>query len=287
MNGARIKYISSMLIFGSVGLLVRLLPLTSAQIALGRGSIGCLFLVGAFFLLRKRLSFEHIRADLIVLIISGISIGINWILLFQSYRYTTIATATICYYLAPVIVVLLSPLVLGETLNRLKIVCIITTLVGFVLITGWGGPGSNDLLGILYGVGAAFFYAVIILANKFLRHVTNMERTIIQLGISTIALLPYVLSTTGTATNLSLKSFGLLLIVGIVHTGLAYYLYFSGLNGLSGQTAALFSYFDPLTAILFSALFLSEPLVAAQIIGGVLILGSTLVNDLLSPKKTT
>lgn len=275
-----------MIIFGSIGLIVRMLPWPSAQIALGRGLIGSIFLLATVLIMRKRLSLKRMRSDLLLLAGSGIAIGINWILLFQSYRYTTIATATICYYLAPVIVVFLSPLILGERLNRLKSGCIIAALGGIVLISGAGGRGANDPLGIIYGGGAAVFYAAVILLNKFLRHVTNLERTVIQLAIASTALLPYVLVTAPVAAaDFSFHNLLLLLIIGIVHTGLAYYLYFSGLNGLNGQTAALFSYLDPLTAILLSALLLREPLGPAKIIGGILILGSTLISDFFAQKN--
>ncbi len=287
MNTAKIKYISAMLIFGSVGLVVRMLPFPSAQIALARGFIGCLFLLASVFFFRKHLSLQRIRADLWVLILSGIAIGINWILLFQSYRYTSISNATICYYCAPVIVVVLSPFVLKEKLTLVNSCCIGAALLGIILITGSSGAaGSNDLAGILYGLGAAAFYASVILLNKFFRHVTNMERTIVQLAAATISLFPYVLLTSPVdAGMITLQSIALLLVVGVIHTGFSYFLYFSGLNTLKGQTAALFSYIDPLTAILLSALLLKEPMGLKQILGGILILGSTLAIDILARQE--
>lgn len=276
-----------MLIFGSVGLVVRMLPFPSAQIALARGFIGCLFLLASVFFFRKHLSLQRIRADLWVLILSGIAIGINWILLFQSYRYTSISNATICYYCAPVIVVVLSPFVLKEKLTLVNSCCIGAALLGIILITGSSGAaGSNDLAGILYGLGAAAFYASVILLNKFFRHVTNMERTIVQLAAATISLFPYVLLTSPVdAGMITLQSIALLLVVGVIHTGFSYFLYFSGLNTLKGQTAALFSYIDPLTAILLSALLLKEPMGLKQILGGILILGSTLAIDILARQE--
>ncbi len=286
MNTAKIKYISAMLIFGSVGLFVRMLPFPSAQIALARGLIGCLFLLSSVFCFRKQLSLRRIRADLWVLIFSGVAIGINWILLFQSYRYTSISNATICYYCAPVIVVLLSPLILKEKLTTVKLCCIGAALLGVILITGSGGQGSNDLAGILYGLGAAAFYAAVVLLNKFFRRVTNMERTIVQLGAATVSLFPYVLLTSPIDTGLiTTQSIFLLLVVGIIHTGFSYFLYFSGLGALKGQTAALFSYIDPLTAILLSALLLKEPMGLKQIVGGALILGSTLAVDFFTKQE--
>lgn len=285
----KIKYISSMLIFGSVGLFVRHIPLPSAQIALVRGIIGGLVLLAAMALLRKKISLERIRADLWVLFFSGIAIGINWIFLFQAYRYTTIANATICYYLAPVIVIFLSPFILKEKLNPLKIGCILAAVMGIWLMTGFGAAGSyrgeNDFIGILYGLGAAAFYASVMILNKFIRHVTDWERTVIQLAFASLSLLPYVLITAiKDYAPLTITGVILLLIVGVIHTGFAYFLYFSGLNALKGQTAALLSYIDPLTAILLSAFILSEKMGIWQILGGILILGGTMLHEMVSER---
>jgi len=287
VNQARLKYISAMLIFGSVGLFVRYIPLPSSGIALGRGIIGCLFLLLMMFILRKRISFKRVRADLIILILSGAAIGINWIFLFEAYRYTTIANATICYYLAPVIVVFLSPFILKEKLTFIKVCCILAAITGIILITGIGEEqGANDLKGIIYGLGAALFYASVIILNKFFRHVTDFERTVIQLFFASASLLPYVaLTYPSDGQAIEITGVILLLTVGIIHTGFAYFLYFSGLNALKGQTAALLSYIDPLTAIILSTVILSEKMGILQVVGGFLILGGTMLNEIFSEKK--
>ena len=296
MKAAKLKYMSAMLIFGSVGLFVRYIPLASAQIALGRGVIGCLVLLVLMVFLRKKISWKRIRADIWILIFSGTAIGINWIFLFQAYRYTTIANATICYYLAPVIVIFLSPFILKEKLTAVKVGCILAAVVGIWLVTGFGGVaggdirsgfrhGENDLVGIMYGLGAAAFYASVIILNKFFRHVTDLERTVIQLSFAALSLFPYVLMTMSERMEaLTITSVILLIVVGAVHTGLAYYLYFSGLHALKGQTAALLSYLDPLTAILLSALILSEKVGTLQILGGVFILGGTMFNEIAAKR---
>jgi len=283
-----------MLIFGTVGLFVRYIYLPSEQIALGRGIIGCLVLLTTMTLLRKKISWQRIRGDIWILLFSGIAIGVNWIFLFQSYRYTTIANATICYYLAPVIVVFLSPFILKEKLTVVKVGCILAAVLGIWLITGMGGlagngsSGENDLIGILFGLGAAVFYASVIILNKFFKHVTDLERTLIQLVFASLSLLPYVLLRMPSSIGaITVTGVILLLVLGIVHTGFSYYLYFSGLHALKGQTAALLSYIDPLTAILLSALILSEKMGVLQVLGGVLILGGTMFNEVAknSPYK--
>ncbi|MDR2545978.1 MAG: DMT family transporter [Lachnospiraceae bacterium] len=284
MSKAKLKYITAMLIFGSVGLFVRLIPLPSAQIALFRGITGSVVMLAAMFILHEKLSWKRVRADMWVLLASGAAIGINWILLFQAYRFTSIANATICYYLAPVLVLFASPLILKEKLTWLKTFCILAAVVGIVLMTGGGSSGGDDLAGILLGLGAAVFYATVIILNKFLRHVTDYERTVIQLAFAALSLLPYVLLATPFVPlqgngELNITGVILLLVLGVFHTGFAYYLYFSGLHSLKGQTAALLSYIDPMTAILFSTLLLSEAMGGGEILGGILILGGAMLGE--------
>ena len=271
---SKLKYISSMLIFGSVGLFVRYIPLDVAQIAWARGIIGCCFLLAMLFFIREKMSWRRLRPDIWVLLASGAAIGINWIFLFLSYNHTSIANATICYYLAPVIVVFLSPFLLKEKLSGAKVCCILAALLGIVLMTGFPGRGTNDLLGIIYGLLAALFYATVIILNKYIRHATDFERTVFQLAFTVAALGPYVLIATPPPAAIDARAIALLLVLGVVHTGFAYYLYFSGLHALKAQTAALLSYIDPLTAIILSTLILHEQMTVWQIVGGVLILGA-------------
>jgi RarD protein len=287
MKKARIQFILSMLIVGSIGLFVRNIPFSSAQIALVRGVLGCSFILLFSLLSGKNVSGEKIKANLRILIVSGIALGLNWILLFQAYKYTTISNATICYYFAPVLVMILSPLVLKESLNVLKVMCIVAALVGLICIAGISQTsGENDFVGILYGLGAAVLYATVIFSNKRLKDITGIESAIVQLGIAAVSLLPYVLLTDGFQLNeMTVKPIALLLIVGIVHTGVVYILYFSSMRELPGQSIAALSYVDPVVAILLATLFLHEKMTIMQIIGGILILGATFVNEMYGQKK--
>ena len=224
-----------------------------------------------------------------MLTLSGAFIGFNWILLFEAYRYTTVATATLCYYLAPVFVILAAPILFGEALTLRKGICVAAALVGMVFVsdvTLGGISGSGELLGILLGVGAAVLYAGVVLMNKMLTGVPAYDRTIVQLGAAALALLPYVLVTErGTVLGWSGPVIPLLLVLGIVHTGIAYALYFGGIKDLPAQTSALLSYIDPVSAIILSAVFLGERLTASGAVGAVLVLGATLISELSLPHK--
>jgi drug/metabolite transporter (DMT)-like permease len=229
--------------------------------------------------------FSAVRRNLPLLIPSGAALGINWILLFEAYRYTTVAAATICYYLAPVFVILVSPLLLRERITRKKGICAAVSLIGMVLVSGIfsgsAGTTSSNGKGILLGLSAAVFYAAVVLLNKKITGLAALERTVLQLGLSSAVLLPYVLVTGGLGDIASLPLTGavLLLVVSIVHTGLTYTLYFGSIGHLSAQTAALLSYIDPVVAVLLSALVLREPLGLPGILGAVLVLGSTMVSE--------
>lgn len=287
MKLARLQLIASMVIFGTIGLFVRYIPLPSSVIACVRGFVGMLFLLLVMALRRKKPDTAAIRKNLLVLIVSGAAIGINWILLFEAYRYTTVATATLCYYLAPMFVLLASPLVLKERLTLRKLVCVIVSLIGMFFVSGVaenGIPSISELTGVLLGLGAAAFYATVVLLNKKMTGIAATDRTLMQLGLAALAVLPYIFLTENlSAFELSLPALGLLLFVGIIHTGIAYTMYFGSLKALKAQTAAILSYIDPIVAIILSALLLREHMGVGGIVGAVLILGSALISEL--PEK--
>lgn len=272
-----------MIIFGTIGIFVKHIPLPSSLIAFVRGVIGSLLLLLIVMLSKSKLSVKAVKKNLLLLICSGAAIGFNWILLFEAYKHTTVATATLCYYLAPVIVTILSPFVLKEKLTIFKTLCVMTALVGMIFVSGIHQINTSETLnltGILFGVGAAALYSSVILMNKFLKNISSFDSTLFQLGVASVVLLPYTLITENFSEySVSPTSIVLLVVLGVLHTGIAYYLYFSSLQYLKGQTIAIFSYIDPVVAILLSAVLLGESMGIYEVIGAVLILGSTMVSN--------
>ena len=272
----------SMLIFGTIGIFRRLIGLPSDVIAFGRGLMGGAFLLLFTRLRGKKLGWSAIgRRDLLLLILSGMLIGFNWIALFEAYNYTTVATATLCYYMQPVIVIALSPLVLKERLSGKQIVCVCVAVIGMVLVSGvigGGAPGGSR--GILLGLAAAALYAGVVLLNKKITVNSAFEKTIIQLFSAAAVMLPYM-ALTGSlhAYTLSPTELILFLMVGIVHTGIAYALYFGAIEALPARTCALLSYVDPVTAVLLSALLLHEGMSISAVIGAALILGAAVYSE--------
>lgn len=285
---ARISVIVAMFIYGTIGLFVRYIPLPSSVISMVRGLIGAPFLLMVLCLQKKRLSRQDIKANLLPILISGSLLGFNWILLFEAYRYTTVATATLCYYLAPIILLAVSPFTFGEKLTLRKVLCILAALFGMVFVSGVaknGIPSVSELRGVLLGVAAAVLYALIVITNKHITNISAYDKTIMQLAISAVWMLGYNLVTGSFAQCGEMSGFAILMlaVLGIVHTGIAYLLYFGSTEALSSQTLGILSYIDPVVAVLLSALVLKEAMGIYEILGALLVLGAAIISEL--PEK--
>ena len=286
MKSARFMLIASTAIFGTLGPFVRNIPVASGELALYRAILAAVLIALYLRVTGQRIPLRHIRRELPLLLLSGVAMGFNWILLFEAYKYTTVSVATLSYYFAPVIVTAVCPFLFHEKLTRRQTLCFVMSTLGLVMITGVGDLSANSthLIGIAFGLGAAVLYATVILLNKFIRNVEGIHRTLLQFTAAIIVLIPYVGATSGvTLGGMNAVGWVCLLIVGVVHTGVTYCMYFSSLKELPGQKAAILSYIDPLVAVLISVTLLGENMTLPQVIGGALILGFTLLNE-ISPR---
>ena len=290
-GGALAKYTAAMLIFGTIGIFRRNLPLPSELIAFFRGVIGCGF-IAAFMALRKsggRTNGELKKSAVLRLMLSGAMIGIHWMLLFEAYNCTTVSAATLCYYMAPTFVILLSAVFLRERLTAVKGICAALSFAGMVLVSGLaetGLPQKSELKGFLFGLLAAVLYAAVVMLNKGLTDIDPLKKTIVQIGSAAVVLTPYLfIADSFGKAEWSLTAAALLVVVGIVHTGITYTLYFGSMDGLSAQTIALFSYIDPVTALILSALLLGERMTVFGAAGAVMILGSAAFCELYGGRK--
>lgn len=282
-KNAKVMLSLSMIIFGTIGAFTRNIAVTSGELALYRAVLASLLLTGYFLITKQKIDFPSIKKELVLLIFSGMAMGINWILLFEAYKYTTISTATLSYYFAPVLVTIACPLLFKEHLTAKQIVCFVMSTLGLVLIIGFekSSGGENHLFGILLGLGAAMFYAMVILLNKFIKNVEGIQRTFLQFLSAIVILLPYVLLSGGmNLEGLCTKGWIYLLIVGFLHTGITYCMYFSSIKELKGQEVAILSYLDPVVAVVISIAVLGEKMSLGQLVGGVFILGFTLWNEI-------
>lgn len=275
--------ISSMLIFGTIGIFRKYIPLSSGMIAFFRGLLGSAFLF-IFFAVKGHKTHRIEKKKLLMLTVTGAILGLNWILLFEAYNYTSVATATMCYYMQPTIVILLSPITFQERITIKKGFCAIASIIGMVFVSGMmhnAGINAQDITGILCGLGAAVFYSLVVIMNKKVQIKDVYEKTIIQLASSAIILIPYLLLTENwSAIALDTMAVVMVLIIGIVHTGIAYALYFGSMKDLKAQSIAVLSYIDPVFALLLSAGVLHEKLSVFGVAGAVLILGSALISEI-------
>ncbi|MBQ0083675.1 MAG: DMT family transporter [Clostridiales bacterium] len=283
MNKSKIYLILSMLIFGSIGIFRTYIPIGSAVLAVLRGFIGAISIIVIMLITGKKIDFAAIKKNLFLLILSGVFVGFNWMLLFEAYIYTTVSVATLCYYMAPIFVIIVSPFLLDEKMTLKKIICVIVAALGMAFVSGALGESSKaNVRGVLFGLGAAVMYAGIIVCNKKIKGVDFYSKTAIQLFVASVSVLPYALKG-GELPALSAGTIALIIIVGVVHTGIAYALYFASMDGLTAQTVAIFSYIDPAVAVLSSVVILCQPFTLMQLAGVVLILGASCVSE-IKPK---
>lgn len=283
-SGAYGMFISAMLIYGTIGIFRKWIPLSSGMLAFSRGLIGGIFLLLWTLPRGKSLRLHISRKRFALLCFTGVAMGANWILLFEAYNYTTVPVATLCYYMQPTFLVLLSPVLFKEKLTLKKGLCAAVSLFGMVLVSGvveGSAIKSRDAIGILCGLGAAVLYTTVVILNKK-NPVENAEgKTVVQLFSSTVVMIPYLLLTEKPGTyTFGWPALALVLVVGIVHTGIAYAMYFGSLQRLPAQTTAVLSYIDPVVAVLLAWPILGETMSPTEIVGAVLILGAALTSEM-------
>ena len=283
-----IGFIIAMVVFGTIAIFVKNIDLSSGEKALYRAVLALIVISGYLLVTGSKINIKEIKKELILLLISGAAMGFNWIFLFESYNYTTIAVSTLCYYMAPIIVTVVCAIFFKEKLSKKEIICFSLATLGVVLVVGTidlSGKGT-DLTGILFGLGAAVLYATVILINKGIKKVEGIHRTFFQFISAILVLLPYVLLTDGiNISSLNQKGWINLIILGVIHTGIAYCIYFSSMRNMKGQEVAVLSYIDPFIALIISVIV--DVTTVYQIIGAVMIIGFSIINevDLKKMKK--
>lgn len=288
-KGARLNLVCTMMLFGTIGTLSRYIDMPSSIMSLVRAFIGAA-VIFLFLKIRKRaIAFDDIRRNFKLIAPAGILMGVNWVLMFETYNYTTVATGTLCYYMEPIFVIIAAIVILKEKLTLRKAVCVLVALIGMVFVSGilkTGISDASEFIGVFYGLAAAVFYASVIMLNKMMKNISSVDSTMAELAIAGITLLPYTLMTEDLgAVNYTVHGVVLLIILGAVYTGAGYIVYFNSLSRLPAQTVAIMSYIDPVEAVLLSAFLLHENVDAYTIIGAIMILGATFVSEMPPLKK--
>ena len=285
-TAAYFMVILSMLIWGTLALFVKNVGYSSAEIVLARIIFGLIFLIAVYCFTKKKSPKENVRRSIPRLLVSGACMGFNWVCLFEAYRWVDVSIATLCYYMAPVFVVLGSLVFFRQKLNLMRAAGIIAALVGMLITTGAVMGGADPMKGVLFALMSAVLYASVTLFVKSVHGLSGLEITIGQLLGALVVILPYVLLThEGPWRAPSASEFGSMATLGLVHTGIALFLYFSAVQALPVQSSALLSYIDPLSALAFAAAFLGESMSGMQWLGAALILGGALFGELMGNKK--
>lgn len=287
-TSARVQLLIISLLFGTIGTFSRFIDLPSSVICFGRASLAVISIVVILLLKKQKVDWVAIKRNFHLIAATGLCMCINWGCQFEAFKHTTIATATLCYYIQPVFFIIMAVIIFREKLSNKKMLCVITAFAGMVLVSGVLKVGFNfsELEGVIYAIVGAFFYAVILILTKQFKDVSTFDSTLVQLTVTTVIMLPYIFITEDMG-SLSVDAKGLicLIILGVVHTGIAYSVYFRTVQNLDAQTVGIISYIDPVTAVLLSALLLKEPLTIITIIGAVMILGATAVSELTGSKS--
>lgn len=273
--------ILAMLIFGTIGILRKSIPVSSSLIAFIRGIIGALFML----IFVKKKDFAALdKKTMFKLIISGAFLGLNWLFLFESYNYTSVAIGSLFCYTNPMIVIIMSAILFREKITARKFFCLALSMLGMVLISGViesGMPSQNDLKGILFALACACCYASVVLISKHTESPNAYLATLIQLLSAGLVMVPYILFTDGFTGGLwDTRTVILMLYLSLVNTGIGYALYFGAMRDLSTQTVAILSYIDPVTALIASFLILGESMTLLGLIGAGLILVSSAICEI-------
>ncbi len=280
----RIKFIAATILYGTIGMFLRFVILPSEAVALYRGIIGAIFILLYLHAHRQRLDVCAIRKNLIWLLLSGFGLGLNWIFLFAAYVNTTVAIASLCNYMAPIFVIILTPFVLKEKLDARKIPCILAALIGIVMVSGVIEGGIVGPVGVAFGIAGACCFTGIVFCNRRLRDISAFDRALVQLAVSAVTVLPYVLLKNGGLPLPDFKSGMIVIMLGVLQTGVAYCLYFSGMAELPVQSVAILGYIEPVVSVLCSVLFLRESLGWYGWIGAVLIIAAAAVSEVIPQK---
>ena len=287
-HNARLQLIFTMLLFGTIGALSRCINMPSSIICLGRAFLGVITILILLAARKERPDTEAIIRNKWWLLLSSILMCCNWICQFEAYKNTTIATSTLCYYMQPVFYILAGAAVLNERLTAKKITCVAIAFCGMVLVSGVLQTGFHisEMKGAVFGVAGGFFYAMVVLINKYMKDISPVNTTIMQLALVSVIMLPYS-AATGAFGAVRITAAGIicLLLLGVLHTGIGYIIYFDAVNKLPAQTVGILSYIDPVEAVLLSAFLLKEPVTVYTLTGAVMILGAAAVSELTGDKK--
>lgn len=266
MTGS-IKIISAILLWSSLGVIVRLAGTTTVNIIFYSSSVAVLIQLPVILLRGFRNMVPDIGAVKYPLVL-GLILLINTFAYYFAFQNTTIANAVLTHYTAPVIVAFLAPVFLKEKISRLHVAAIVLASAGLWIMLDGFSLSSGHSAGILSGLASGLAYAVLII---FARSHAGGVHTLVFACFSNMAIVfflaPFV-------REVPLNALSYMVIMGVMHSTIAPLLYYDGLKTVTAGRAGVLGYLEPVGAIIFSMVFLDELPGIYSLAGGALILVS-------------
>lgn len=272
-NGACIKYIIALLLFGSNGIVASRISMNSYEIVMFRTMIGSVLLIALYLFQYRRFTFYRRIKSFGFLAGSGMAMGISWIFLYEAYRQIGVGIASLGYYCGPVIVMAVSPVLFRERFTKKKLRGFLAVLVGIFLVNGNALGEAHTGFGIFCALMSAVMYALMVILNKKCDEITGLENATLQLTTAFLTVFLFVTVKQGFRFSITNSDLPWLLFLGLVNTGIGCYLYFSSIGRLKVQTVAILGYLEPLSAVIFSVIFLHETMLPVQAAGAGFIIG--------------
>lgn len=280
MNKSLLKYIAALLLFGSNGIVAGMIALNSYEIVMFRTLIGSVFLIVLYLITNRTFTFYRHLRSFAFLVFSGISMGVSWLFLYEAYKQIGVSIASLGYYCGPVIVMALSPLIFKERLTKQKLIGFVAVLAGILFVNANAVNEKHTGFGVFCALMSAVMYSCMVLFNKKAEDIKGFENSTLQLFIAFISVLIFTLFKQGLSFHIPAQDIATLVFLGLVNTGLGCYLYFSSIGKIKVQTVAVLGYLEPLSAIIFSVIFLKEKMSVLQITGALLIIAGAVFAEI-------
>lgn len=220
--------------------------------------------------------------------LQGVLLTVNWLLFLSAFEFAEVATVELLGYTGPVFVAALTPLVIGERFDRRIVLPLALSLGGITIIMlrhGFTLGSGRQMVGAALAAGSALTYAALLLRSKrLLNGISSAALMLAQYAVASLVLLPLVIHAyaTGGAPT-STAAYAALAVLGVVHTAMAGLLFFSGLRHVRADHAGILMYAEPVSAVIFAALFLHEPLTASTVVGGMMVVLGGIVVARMEP----
>ena len=267
--------------WGSISLIVRELEdLPEQVVVFYRVALSAAAIAAVLVLIRRT---DLMRLPPRPVLSLGLLLALHWVVFFAAINETSVASAVLVTYTAPVFMAMLSPVILGERLTRVTVGALAVSLAGTALIALSSGEGGEVTAhGVALALAAAITMAfLIVLLKRFGGDTDPVTVVFYESLVATLTLLPFGLFqsyevTAGDAAYLA--------VLGVVLSGVVGIIYVAAIRSVAATTAGILAYMEPVSAAVLAALVLGEALTAGVIAGGAAIVAAGVALVLRAPQ---